>query len=174
MIPTRSQLLGYFLDQEKIRKNVIVSECLKDPALVSSRVKQLIQDFDQGISNADVKDGVSRREWKKEKLEVWVQKFTTRFSETETQNPKQDLAQGFLSFLRTYSLNGEAPARGKLGTPLEFQKWFYDRAQDPQPILYYYPGEKRPRVKVVSTFKSCLNSFCSMRILVLFCLKITL
>jgi hypothetical protein len=104
-----------------------------------------------------------RKNWEFYEFKRWLEKIVKKLAQTESREadprnrPRKKLIDAQLDFLKYFSMpvnraryqfDGQVYAQF---TPDWLAKWFFDRAIDYQPITYFYPGESKPRVRIVNT-----------------------
>jgi hypothetical protein len=111
---------------------------------------QLFEDYRHSVVGWNLDPATSRppRSWDPNVLKAEIQPVLEKLAD-----PKQGfLAEGLAQFMRTLSLKpGETPTEGRLRDWTALRDWLSIRANDWRVIPYFYPNEKLPRAKVVSS-----------------------
>ena len=132
-------------------------ECRSNPTDAARRTEQLVQEFEGSVTSWDLVAGQTRRAWtlpefKSGMTPIFDLMSTPHASDPNPESPKVRTLDAMLGFMRYFTLSpGQKPNRWQHYTPEHLMRWFKERANDYRPILYYYPGEKTPRVKLVNS-----------------------
>ncbi|MGK5084464.1 hypothetical protein WDW37_14310 [Bdellovibrionota bacterium FG-1] len=142
-------------DRERIKRRVWNKECDGLPShstmgdierFKQQRTHQIIDDWEQAITTWDLVGGSQRRDWT-------LEEFKGQLDDVLTKVGEGGVLDSMLNVLRYFTLpDGQT-------VPNEFQhyhrdelrKFLMDRSDDHRLISYFFPGEARPRVRLVST-----------------------
>lgn len=125
-------------------------ECIQQPSSQLRRAEQLVDDYRNAVVGAtlDASTGQPPRAWDPSALRAGMAPLIAKLGDPAA----GFLPEGLASFLRTFTLEpGEAPVVGRTRTPKDLYDWLAVRADDWRVIPYFYPGETKPRAKVVSS-----------------------
>ncbi len=125
-------------------------ECISSSSGQLRRAEQLVEDYRSAVVGAwlDPAIGQPPRAWDPSALKAGVAPLIDKLGDSS----QGFLPEGLTSFLRTFTLRpGEAPVAGRTRTPKDLYDWLAVRADDWRVIPYFYPGETKPRAKVVSS-----------------------
>lgn len=140
-------------DFQKIAHWVHNKECVTDPAAQMKRVQEIIADYQGGVVNHDLgENGQVKRSWTKTEFREAMTPLLKKFSDSGQWAANKSPIQSTLNLLKYFTLKkGEKPNSKQHFTPEYLAHWFYDRSRDYKLISYFYPGEKRRRVKLANT-----------------------
>ena len=140
-------------DLKEIMHSVKVKECEKLPENQMKRALELIDDYQNSLSTWEEVDGRPRRSWKSEEIHAEVEPLLKKFGDPSQSSREKSLLDGALNVIKYFSLKpGEKMATKQSHyAPDELGRWFNERAKDYRIIGYIYPGESKPRAKLVSS-----------------------
>ena len=112
-------------------------ECISDPRAQRIRAVQLVDDYQNAVTNGDLKDGQPRHRWTFEELKDKVDPVLEKMADPAQSTPSQPVWKAMLKIFRN--------------SPEILQQWLKKRSDDYQLITYFYPGEHLPRVRLVNS-----------------------
>lgn len=122
-----------------IYSRVQSQECVLDPGSARARTLQIIDDYQNQVTTWDLVNGFPRRSWEYSEIKAVLEPVLDKISSPTQSDPNQPLWKGVLKTLHQ--------------TPEVLLSWMRDRSVDDQPILYFYPGEKTPRVRLINSLE---------------------
>jgi hypothetical protein len=144
---------SYRLNRKTIQTWVANKECHPktgeppNEEYISRRSAEIESDYFQTVNAWDL-----RRRYSKEEFFHLVKPMAKRLSDPKMSDPNRPLIQGLLRIMKYFSLEpGEKATPTRHFTIQELIDFFKVRSTDARMITYIYPGEKIPRVRVVSS-----------------------
>jgi len=169
----RPQLIDQVFDdkfRQRLAKWVDYKECTGLPAdskdrttQIQKRVSDLILEAKNNLTSWDLVDqtpqkpGHPRQSWTldgPQGLTTWLKPVLQKISDKNQSSKDKWVLDSLLNFLQYFSLTDTPDLNAKVKAhypPQTLLKWLHDRATDYRPITYYYPGEDKPRIKIVNT-----------------------
>ena len=134
------------IDPAKIMLKVRNHECELAPEKQSERAKQVIDDYLNQLTNE------GRTTWSLEDFNTEFKPFLDKFADDSQSAPDKPLLTALLESFGYFTLpDGAAKNKFQHYPPDVLRKWLADRSNDFKTILYIYPGETKPRVKLVNS-----------------------
>lgn len=116
------------------------------------RSAEIVDDFHNGITTWELVDNQARRSWKSVEFKAKTEKVLQKLGRPEQSNPDKSALQGLLNVMRYFTLKpGEKRTQQRQFTPQDVTKFLHEASTDARLMLYFYPGEKTPRVRLVNT-----------------------
>ena len=150
--PSSARALPTF-DLKEIMRAVKVKECVLEPSSQMKRALELVDDYQNSLSAWELVGGRPRRSWKSEEIHAEVGPIFKKLGDPAQSNSEKPLLDAAVNVIQYFSLKtGDQVVTQKSHyAPEELGRWFNDRAKDYQVISYIYPGETKPRAKVVTS-----------------------
>ncbi len=147
-----------------IGKWVEYKECEDREHQINLRVQEIIDEARTNVSTWDLVSldsqagrKVTRKSWSQTEIYDFLEWMLNQFTTSEKQKGVSwKLLDAYLHFFQYFSL----PEEGGPDQPRtlsahyrvsDLLDWLYERSLDYRLILYFYPGEDRPRVRLVNT-----------------------
>ncbi len=140
-------------DEDQIKLWVKDKECEAkfSPSHLAKRTQEIIEDYNQSVTSWDLKDGEARRRWELPDFKALVGPIFDKMGDPHQSLLQKTLIEALVQFNRYYTLgSGEFPSREKLETIESLYQWFKVRSSEPRLITYFYPGESKPRVRMIN------------------------
>ena len=150
--PSSARVLPAF-DLKEIMHSVHVKECVKDSESQMKRTLELVDDYQNAISAWELVDGHPRRSWKIDEIHAEVAPIFKKLGDPAQSSSEKPLLNAAFNVVQYFSLKpGDKKVTQKSHyAPEELGRWFNDRAKDYRVISYLYPGETKPRAKLVTS-----------------------
>jgi len=117
------------------------------------RAIEIISDYQEAVTGWSFRKEWSFSEFSKEFkniLDILAQ--PDAYGKSKIKDQKGNVFDSLLRFTRYFSLErGQSPNRYQHYTVDDLVRWLRDRSNDHRLITYYYPGESRPRVRLVNS-----------------------
>lgn len=143
-------------DLERLDRWVRAKECRASG--VRERSLEIVREFRETVTSWDLaSDGNPKRAWTLSEMRQSLGPVLDKMAkphakEANPANPKTRVLDSMLGIMRYFTLApGQKPNRFQHYPPEHLMRWLKERSNDYRPILYYYPGEDRPRVRLVNT-----------------------
>ncbi|OFZ78514.1 MAG: hypothetical protein A2583_05515 [Bdellovibrionales bacterium RIFOXYD1_FULL_53_11] len=114
---------------------------------VPVRVAEITDEFNEALNNWELVDGKPRRAWEYRELRTAFEPVVRKLAESARGDGGKSVRRALLNVMEYFDLR---PEDATLLRP-SLYKWLMDRAVDFKPILYYYPGDRRPRARLVNS-----------------------
>ncbi len=138
-------------------------ECTTDPARIDARIRGVWKEYQGAVNSWELVEGrdsqerrvrVPRMEWNREDFHAAVDPLIKGYQDLSGSVSSRTAMAGTSNLIRYFNLGpGELPNRIHHFDRDGLFKWLRDRADDYRPIAYIYPGETRPRVRLLSTIE---------------------
>jgi len=140
-------------DATKIKNFLKEKECVTQPAALDKRMNEVIYDYRYAVDNWSFANGKPRYSWSKKDFKEIVDKNVfAKMADPSTSDPKRPVLLAMMNPTERFTLEeGAAPSFGKHYPRSYLMRWFHEKSSDYQPIQFFYPGEKTPRVRLVNT-----------------------
>ncbi|MCC7440640.1 MAG: hypothetical protein IT285_03340 [Bdellovibrionales bacterium] len=157
----------------RIKATLRARECMSNPtptqpnpAWEARRAAEIVEDYTQGITNWDLVAGRARKAWTRQEFEAcvggpragitapdWCQNsLFEKYSNRVHWDGDQSVAKASLNLLRYFTLApGQRPDLQRHYPPEYLGEWFKKKADDYLVVSYIYPGQARPKVRMVNT-----------------------
>ncbi len=154
------------VDRKRVAEMMRIHECESTEAGQSKRVDKVIADARNTLTawEWDAEKNNPRTKWTTESFKEALDPLLVKFGDPKGFAPNQSLVEATVSFLHFFSLPSDSnepwgPTRSDVNSvqhysPEYFAQFLRERSIDYQPILYYYPGENRQRVRLVNSMES--------------------
>ncbi len=149
---------------DRMKRWVGNKECKSLPSSSSAaeaqkqaRALEMVDNYRDAVTNWDLVGGKPRKAWTIEDLRGPVfeaDKLITKLADPDQSEPSRPALKGLLNVMNYFTLEpGQAPTQQKHYTREDLFNFLYDRSGDADAklITYYYPGDKAPKVRLVST-----------------------
>lgn len=147
-------------DWARIKRWVWNKECQGlppgSPAWMVDRYKnnrslQIAGDYDQSVTTWDVVDGQQRRSWKLPEFRAYLEPVLDKLGDKEQGVRPGAIIDGLLDTLRYFTLpEGAQPNEYQHYPPSALGQFLLDRSSERTYITYFFPGDLKPRVRLVS------------------------
>ncbi|MBC7690376.1 MAG: hypothetical protein H7222_01290 [Methylotenera sp.] len=144
---------GSPVNRDRVRQWVKAAECISEPTTLDARTDEVIDDFRNSIVGWELTStGDLRRNWTIQEFKDKLEPVLSEFGDLDQSAPEKTLLQAGLNVLRYFSLKpGQEPNRTQHYTAADLTRFVQMRSIDYQPISYFYPGQKVPRLRLAST-----------------------
>jgi hypothetical protein len=159
----RSAPLEQRVDLERIKRWVRNKECDYNGGRQLRRAQEILFDYNNTATTWDLVPGTEqpRYGWERAEFKASLEPLFQKLADPEQSGPDKDVIQALLNVIRYFSLPSD-PARvpdaydprrnsRQHYTPEYLARWLRERSDDYRLISYFYPGETRPRVRLVNT-----------------------
>lgn|GEM_PF-2805956 len=139
-------------DFDRLAREVRNRECRTRPDDVALAVNRIIDDYNESITTWDLPEGETRRSWTKDEFKANLEPLFQKFGDPEQNRPEKHVIEGMLNTVRLFTLEpGEPSTPDRRYTPEALAGFLHKRSNDYRTILYFYPGETKPRVRLVNS-----------------------
>lgn len=140
---------------DRLRPQVAQLLAKEDPALLrngaEARIQEILDGAKNNVNTWELVNGQPRTNWTHDDAKKWLDPILDKLSDFSKSDPQHLLVDTLLEFLKYFSLaEGETPRPDAFLTSDDLLDWLYDRSIDYKPILFYYPGEKTPRIQLMN------------------------
>jgi hypothetical protein len=150
-------------------------ECTADESRIAARLRGVKKEYHHSMNSWELVDGVNSRgqkvrmprmEWTRSEFDEVIDPLVKRYQDLNASTPERSAIKATANVIRYFNVGGPKNENVENKEDDEIKpsrihhfhrdglfKWLSDRADDHQPIAYIYPGENRPRVRLVSTIE---------------------
>ncbi|MEK6704478.1 MAG: hypothetical protein AABZ06_01690, partial [Bdellovibrionota bacterium] len=140
---------GY--DTERVIRWISNKECGDVPQGIV-RAQQIIDDYENAVTTWDKVNGIQRRSWSKAEFKSRLNLVFDKIADPGHSAPERKLMESLLAFTTYFTLQpSQRPNQKQHYTPQYLKRWLYERSDDRKLMTYFFPGETRPRVRLVNT-----------------------
>ena len=138
--------------KNRVRELVQNRECYSDPIGINARTKQIVSDFEYGVTGFEQIGGRARTQYSNEDMKAELQPTIQKLADPSSGAPTKSVIRALLNVMHYFTLKpGEPFQLGRHYLPEELGRWLHDRSEDYQPLLYFFPGDAQPRVRLVNS-----------------------
>lgn len=152
--PTPAGSVAYDLPRYQKWAQALECRTANDAA---NRAVELAREFENTVTSWDLVNGRPRTGWTLADFKAGISPIFDYMAQPHANDPNPAkpnvrVADVMLGFMRYFTLApGQKRNRWQHYAPEYLMQWFKERSNDYRPILYYYPGEESPRVKLVNS-----------------------